>query len=125
MSNLPLSAPGGPGGLRGVARLGVAILALASSVGSATARAVCPQELPAVTAWSDREASLRTQEHLPEACLKRLVRQCDADAESGFLDGSSAATCSLRYEALLRQGFRGDFNSFLRWWQTAPPIASQ
>ncbi|MEY4713199.1 MAG: hypothetical protein RIS88_2649 [Pseudomonadota bacterium] len=125
MSNLPLSAPGGARGSRGVVCLGIAILALATSAGSATARAACPQELPAVTVWSDREASLRTQEQLSDACLKRLVRQCDADAEAGFLDGSSAATCSVRYEALLRQGFRGDFNAFLRWWQTAPPIASQ
>ncbi len=110
---------------RGAGWLGLAGLVLAGGTTSAPVLASCPPQLTAVSPWSDREAGLRTQEQLSETCLKRLVRQCDADAESGFLDGGTAATCSLRYEALLHQGFRGDFHSFLRWWRSAPPVASR
>ena len=81
--------------------------------------------LPEAGFLADREDSLRAQKHLPDACLKSLVRQCDVDAESGFLDGARAATCSLRYEALLQHGFQGDFRSFLRSWQNAPRVAAQ
>ncbi len=110
---------------RGAAWLGFPWMVMAASASPLPVQAGCPQQLPAVNAWSDREDSLRTQQQLPETCLKRLVRQCDADADAGFLDGGSAATCSLRYEALLRRGFHGDFSAFLRWWQSAPPVASQ
>ncbi len=85
----------------------------------------CPRGLPEAGFLADRENSLRAQKHLPEACLKSLVRECDVDAETGFLDGARAATCSLRYEALLQHGFQGDFRSFLRWWQNAPRVAAQ
>ncbi len=85
----------------------------------------CPEGLPVAGFLSDREAGIHAQTLLPDACLKSLVRQCEVDAEGGFLDGASAATCSLRYEALLRHGFRGDFHSFLRWWQNAPRVAAQ
>lgn len=100
-------------------------MALAASASPPPSQAACLAQPPAIAPWSEREAGVQAHEQLSDTCLKRLVRQCDAEAEAGFLDGSSAATCSLRYEALLRQGFRGDFNSFLRWWQAAPPIASQ
>ena len=90
-----------------------------------TAGAQCPQAMPAVSLWSDRESSIREQERLPEACLKSLVRQCDAEAEAGFMDGGNAATCSLRYEALLRYGFRGNFTDLLRWWQDSSRVAIQ
>ncbi len=96
--------------------------------GSAWAQAEphpCPSQIPEAGFLTDREGSIRAQKQLPQACLKSLVRQCDVDAESGFLDGASAATCSLRYEALLRHGFQGDFQSFLRWWQNAPRVAAQ
>ncbi len=110
---------------RGAGWLGLAGLALAGGAAPLPALASCPAQLPAVTPWSDREAGLHAQEQLSDTCLKRLVRECDADAEAGFLDGGSAATCSVRYEALLRQGFQGDFHSFLRWWRSAPPVASK
>ncbi|MEY2619181.1 MAG: hypothetical protein RL522_2183 [Pseudomonadota bacterium] len=125
MSNLPLSSRGLAARLGRVACLGFPLLVLAGDAAMAQTPVACPQELPATTAWSDREASLSAQTHLSDACLKQLVRQCDVEADAGFLDGASAAACSLRYEALLREGFRGDFNSFLRWWQSEPPVASQ
>jgi hypothetical protein len=85
----------------------------------------CPAAIPAVGWLSDRETSIRSHRELSEVCLKNLVRQCEVEAEAGFLDVGSAATCSLRYEALLRLGFRGDFDAFLRWWHDAPRVASQ
>ena len=101
------------------------ILLSAGAAWAAPAGAACPASLPVVSLWSDREASIRVQEQLPEACLKSLVRQCDAEAEAGFMDGSSAAACSLRYEALLRYGFRGNFLDLLRWWQASARVAIQ
>ncbi len=96
---------------------------LAAAAPAAWAR--CPEGISSPTLWSDRETSIRLQQQLPEACLKSLVRQCDAQAESGLLDGNTAASCSFRYEALLRQEFRGDFGLFLRWWQATSQLAVQ
>lgn len=69
---------------------------------------------------SHREASIDWHGQLPEACLKSLVHECADAADSQFLDGGSAAVCSIRYEALLRHGFDGDFDSLLRWWRSSP-----
>lgn len=79
-----------------------------------------PGAADATSPWPDREASIRRHGHLPDACLKGMVRQCADAAENGLLDGDSAAICSVRYEALLRHGFRGDFEALLAWWQRAP-----
>ena len=112
---------------RGVAvRAGALFIALLPALaGSQSAPPVCAAGLPAVGGLSDREAGIQAQTRLSETCLKTLVRQCEIEAEAGFLDGGSAAICSVRYEALLRQSFRGDFHSLLRWWQTTPGLASQ
>ncbi len=105
-------------------RWGPLVIALGGGASShVQAQSPCPQEPAPVSLWSDREASIRQQEQMPDACLKSLVRQCDADAEAGFLDAGSAAICSVRYEALLRHGFRGDFPALLRWWLSGPPVA--
>lgn len=125
MSKQPQSTRRAAACLLGSRRWGGWLLALAAGASSAPTWAQCPLLPPAVHPWADREASIRQQEQLPDACLKSLVRQCDADAEAGFLDAGNAAICSVRYEALLRHGFRGDFPSLLRWWQSAPPVASQ
>ena len=122
MSKLPQSSR------RAAARLfsaGPLVLVLAGATSSSQAQAQCPEFAAPMPLWSDREASIRLQEQLPDACLKRLVRQCDADAEAGLMDAGSAAVCSVRYEALLRHGFRGDFRALLQWWQAEPPMASQ
>jgi hypothetical protein len=112
---------------RGAAvRAGAVFIALLPAlVGSQSEPPACAAGLPAVGWLSDREAGVQTQTQLPETCLKSLVRQCEVEAEAGFLDGGSAATCSLRYEALLRQSFRGDFHALLRWWQNTPGLSSQ
>ena len=101
------------------------ITLLPALVGSQSEPLACATGLPVVGWLSDREAGVLSQMQLSESCLKSLVRQCEAEAEAGFLDGGSAATCSLRYEALLRQSFRGDFHALLRWWQNTPGLASQ
>lgn len=105
-------------------RWGPLLIAMAGGASSASAQSQCPPGPAPSTLWSDREASIRQQEQVPDACLKSLVRQCDADAEAGFLDAGSAALCSVRYEALLRHGFRGDFPALLRWWLSGPPVAA-
>ena len=111
---------------RGVAaRAGALCIALLPALAwSQSEPLACAAGLPAVGGLSDREAGIQAQTQLSETCLKSLVRQCEIEAETGFLDGGSAATCSLRYEALLRQSFRGDFHSLLRWWQNTPGLAS-
>ncbi len=101
------------------------VLLLAGAASPLPASAQCPEASAPVPWWSDREASIRLQEQLPDACLKRLVRQCDTDAEAGLMDAGNAAVCSVRYEALLRHGFRGDFPALLRWWRSGTPVASQ
>lgn len=67
--------------------------------------------------WANREASLQAHGRLPPACLQALVRQCLQASEARFLDGGSAALCSVRYEALLRHGFEGDFEALMAWWR--------
>ena len=107
-------------------RTGALLLALLPALaGSQSTPPACAAGLPAVGWLSDREAGIQAQTQLSETCLKSLVRQCEIEAEAGFLDGGSAAVCSVRYEALLRQGFRGDFHALLRWWQDTPGLASQ
>ncbi|MFD0667129.1 hypothetical protein ACT80S_05390 [Ramlibacter sp. MAHUQ-53] len=66
--------------------------------------------------WSAREAAIAAYARVPPACLRSLVRACSEAAAASFLDGGTAAVCSVRYEALLRHGFGGDFRALLAWW---------
>jgi hypothetical protein len=66
----------------------------------------------------DREATLARYERLPRACLQQIFRACSQAADRSLLDLGSAATCSIGYEALLRQHFGGSFSALLAWWQT-------
>lgn len=70
-----------------------------------------------VSPWSGREAAIASQGALPPTCLQALVRECADAAQENFLDGGTAAACSVRYEALLRHGFGGDFEALLAWWR--------
>ena len=112
---------------RGAAmRAGALLIALLPALACSQADPpACAAGLPAVGWRSDLEAGTPSQTQLSDTCLKSLVGQCEMEAQAGFLDGGSAASCSLRYEALLRQGFQGDFDSLLRWWQNMPRLASQ
>jgi hypothetical protein len=67
---------------------------------------------------ADREGLLARFEQLPQSCLREIVNTCTRAASRTLLDFGSAATCSFGYEALLRQGFGGDFSALMAWWQS-------
>jgi hypothetical protein len=77
-------------------------------------------ELPAAGAdpLTDRAGILAQYERLPRACLDEIFATCTAAASRSLLDPGSAAVCSFGYEALLRQGFGGNFRALLAWWRS-------
>lgn len=77
-------------------------------------------ELPASQAdpLSDRAGILAQYERLPQACLRALFVACSTAASRTLLDFGSAAACSMGYEALLKQGFGGNFRALMAWWNT-------
>ncbi len=76
----------------------------------------CPPP-PQLSSWADREEVIRQHGELPASCLKALLRECTQASEQAMLDGDQAITCSIRYEALLRHGFGGNFDALLAWWR--------
>ncbi|HWP11999.1 MAG TPA: hypothetical protein VNN06_09280 [Ramlibacter sp.] len=66
---------------------------------------------------AQRGETLMWFEQMPEGCLKSLFMECAEAANERFLDLGSAAICSIGYEALLRQGFGGDFHALIAWWR--------
>jgi hypothetical protein len=76
-------------------------------------------ELPASESdpLADRAGILAQYEQLPQACLREIFSACSTAASMSLLDFSSAAVCSFGYEALLKQGFGGNFRALMAWWQ--------
>ncbi|RYF18982.1 MAG: hypothetical protein EOO30_01170 [Comamonadaceae bacterium] len=76
-------------------------------------------ELPAAGAdpLADRAGILAQYERLPRPCLAAIFDACTQAAGTTLLDFSSAAVCSFGYEALLKQGFDGNFSALLAWWR--------
>ena len=76
-------------------------------------------ELPASESdpLADRAGILAQYERLPQACLREIFSACSTAASTSLLDFSSAAVCSFGYEALLKQGFGGNFRALMAWWQ--------
>ena len=66
----------------------------------------------------DRSGSLSAYEALPQDCLKHLFMACAAESNVTVLDFGRAVVCSLGHEALLRQGFNGDFDALISWWRS-------
>lgn len=66
---------------------------------------------------ADRAGILAQYERLPQPCLQAIFTACTAASSRTLLDFGSAAVCSFGYEALLRQGFGGNFRALLAWWQ--------
>ncbi|HET6265218.1 MAG TPA: hypothetical protein VFD95_10185 [Usitatibacter sp.] len=64
---------------------------------------------------------------LSEAELKEFYLRCARESVRGSLSSGEIAFCSIGYERLLKQTFRGDFVAFLEWRraqrreQPAPP----
>jgi hypothetical protein len=69
----------------------------------------------------DRAGLLAQYERLPAHCLKAILHECGAVASRSLLDFGSAAMCSIGYEALLKQGFNGNFQALLAWWRSERP----
>lgn len=65
---------------------------------------------------ADREGLLAQYEALPQSCLREIFRACSHASSRRLLDFGSAATCSFGYEALLKQGFGGNFRALIAWW---------
>jgi hypothetical protein len=96
------------------------LLAAAAVTASVPAAAEVPPpcELPAseTDPLSDRAGILAQYERLPQACLREIFSACSAAASHTLLDFGSAAVCSFGYEALLKQGFGGNFRALMAWW---------
>lgn len=77
-------------------------------------------ELPAagVDPLADRAGILAQYERLPRSCLDEIFVACSTASSRHLLDLGSAAVCSFGYEALLRQGFGGNFRALLAWWRS-------
>ena len=67
---------------------------------------------------SDRAGLLAAYERLPTPCLHAIFRACSGASNRHLLDFGSAAVCSFGYEALLSQGFGGNFRALMAWWDT-------
>src|SRR3954462_7545656 len=78
-------------------------------------RSACAMPAAAADPLSDRAGMLAEYQRLPQHCLQALVTTCSEAANRTFLDFGSAAVCSLGYEALLTQGFGGDFRALMAW----------
>ena len=94
--------------------------ALFTAALGAAAEAPTPScELPAseTDPLADRAGLLQRYERLPQACLRAIFTACSEASRSSLLDFGTAATCSLGYEALLRQGFGGNFQALMTWWR--------
>jgi hypothetical protein len=98
--------------------MAAATLLVAAPGALATTAGNC--ELPAQDAdlLADRETMLQRYERLPQHCLKAIVHACTAASAQALLDFGSAAACSFSYEALLKNGFGGNFHALMAWWRS-------
>lgn len=99
-------------------RLCIAAAALlAASACAQAGPSTCAVPQPEGPALTNRAATLRQYEQLPQHCLQAMFRECSRASQSGLLDFDSAAACSIGYEALLSKGFNGNFHALLAWWK--------
>ncbi len=103
----------------------VAAAMLAASPAANAATGAC--ELPAQEAdvLAERDTLLQRYERLPQHCLQAIFRECTAASAQSLLDFGSAAVCSLGYEALLKNGFNGNFHALIAWWRSERPQPAQ
>lgn len=94
-----------------------AVLAAAGTAGASGPASECKPPARA-DPLADRAGTLAQYERLPRACLVSLFQHCSRAAGEALLDPGSAAVCSFGYEALLRQGFGGDFGAMMAWWRS-------
>lgn len=105
--------------------LAATVLAVAAPLTAEPAGSSC--ELPAAAGepLAGRAEALAQFERLPPACLKQIVRECTTAAGEALLDPGTASLCSFGYEALLSQGFGGNFPALLAWWRAERQVAGQ
>jgi hypothetical protein len=89
-------------------------LVRAASAQEAECRASVSQEEHPL---AHRAETISSLEQMPDSCLKALVVECNDTADARLLDLGSAALCSMGYEALLNNGFGGNFRAMMTWWQ--------
>jgi len=70
---------------------------------------------------ANRASILAAYEGLPQSCLQEIFAACSSASSQTLLDFHSAAVCSFGYEALLKQGFGGNFRALLTWWSSQRP----
>ena len=108
-------------------RRAAAALALAAVAPLASAEMAATSAIPAACGelpgagqdpLSDRAGILAEYKRLPHACLQEIFSTCATAANQSLLDLGSAAVCSFGYEALLSQGFNGNFRELMAWWRT-------
>ena len=106
---------------------GLAVAAALVTAGAATASGPAPAcQTPAqADPLADRAGTLAQYERLPRACLVATFEHCSRAAGQALLDPGSAAICSFGYEALLRQGFGGDFGAMMAWWRSQRTASAQ
>ena len=83
-----------------------------------TADSDCHLPASEVDPLADRAGILAAYEGLPQSCLQDIFTACSRAASHTLLDFASAAVCSFGYEALLKQGFGGNFRALLTWWSS-------
>ena len=102
-------------------------LALAAAAPLASAEMEATSAIPAACGelpgigqdpLSNRAGILDEYKRLPQACLREIFSTCADAANQSLLDLGSAAVCSFGYEALLSQGFDGNFRALMAWWRT-------
>jgi hypothetical protein len=129
---VPASLPAGeafargerPMPMRALPCLWTAVLLLATlPAGARAGEAACVIATREADPLADRTQLLAQYEALPRHCLETVFRHCTAVANRTLLDLGTAAMCSIGYEALLRQGFGGDFHALMTWWRDGQPQA--
>ena len=102
----------------------VAAVAIGASSTPAAAQAAdsdCHLPASEVDPLADRAGILAAYEGLPQSCLQEIFTACSSASSQTLMDFHSAAVCSFGYEALLKQGFGGNFRALLTWWSSQRP----
>jgi hypothetical protein len=109
--------------LRGL--LAAATVLAAGPAGAGESPLACTLPAAAEHPLGDRAGQLAQYERLPQSCLREIFNACSRASSQTLLDFDSAAVCSFSYEALLKQGFGGNFGALLAWWRSQKSEAMQ
>jgi hypothetical protein len=102
--------------LRGL--LAAATVLAACPAGADTPVAACTLPTSEEHPLADRAGLLAQYERMPQSCLREIYKACSDASSQALLDFESAAVCSFTHEALLKQGFGGNFGALIAWWRS-------